>query len=146
MSQNISTNGIQISVIAVPVVSNAFVIDNLSTDTDPWVVSELETAGAQTSPSGESVFWGMNNRIEATLTLNGASKAGKTLSNLLQLQQRVGNIPPVQCNFQVIVSNELTGNKETYIDGILISGSAGTTYGSQKKGDLVFTFSFAKRI
>lgn len=146
MSQNISSNGLKISISAIPFLTKPLLLQNLSADSDVWVVNDIETAGAQTTPDGASVFWSQNARIEATLNLSGASKEAKTLSNLLQSQQKYGGIPPVLSNVTVVVYNEITEETETYIDGVMTSGSVGTSYGNQKKNDKVFNFSFGKRI
>lgn len=146
MSQDISSNGLKISVSAIPFLPVPLEIANLSADSDVWSVSDLETGGATTTPDGNSVFWGQNSRIEATLTLSGASKEAKTLSNILQGQQKYGNVPATISNVSVVVYNEITGETETYIDGIMTSGSVGQSYGNQKKNDRAFNFSFGKRI
>lgn len=145
MSQNISTNGIKITMIAIPLMPTPLEIDNLSADADPWDVTDIETGGAQTTPDGQSVFFGKNARTEATLTLSGASKAGKILSDFLQRQSRIGVVPPVICNYTFTITNQATGEVETFFDGQLISGTAGQGFGSEKKKDKTFTFSFSQR-
>lgn len=145
MAQNISTNGIRILLIALPLNPTPLEIDHLSADTDPWSVSEVETGGAQVTPDGQSVFYGKNARFEATLTLNGASRAGARLSYFLMQQQRNGSLPPIVCNYTITIYNDITGESQTYLDGNLLSGTPAQGFATDKKKDLVFTFSFAGR-
>lgn len=146
MANNISSNGLKISIVAIPFIPKPLEIANVSPDSDIWQVANIETADAQTTPDGQSVFWGKQARIEATLTLSGASEEANVLANMIQLQMKYGHIPPVVSNVTIIVENEITGERDTFIDGVMKSGSPAQGYGSEKKTDREFVFSFAKRI
>lgn len=144
MSNNISSNGLTITITIPPFAP--LVISHVSADADVWSVPEIETGEAQTLPDGKAVFWGKNTRIEPTLTLSGASQEAKILADIVQSQQKLGKLPAIIPNVSVVVYNEVTGEKETYIDGIMKGGSVGQGYGNEKKGDRVFNFSFTRRI
>lgn len=144
MSNNISSNGLTITIIIPPL--PALKLEHLSADSGIWNVSEIETGDAQTTPDGQAVFWGKNSRIEASLNLSGASREAKILADAVQQQQKLGKAPAIIANVSVVVYNETTGEKETYLDGIIRGGSIGQSYGNEKKEDRTFNFSFTRRI
>lgn len=139
---NISSNGLKITISAVPLLPVPLEIKNLSANADVWSVNEISTADAEVGADGEIATWGINALIEATLTLSGASKEAKRLSALLKSQRKYGNIPPVVSNVSVTVYNEITGEKDIYTDGIMTGGSPSQSYGNQKKNDRVYNFKF----
>lgn len=144
MSNNISSNGLTITITIPPF--SALKISHFSPDGNIWNVPEIETGDAQTTPDGQAVFWGKNTRIPATLTLSGASKEAKILADIVQQQQKLGKAPALVPNVSIVVYNETTGERETYLDGIMTGGSVGQGYGNEKKDDRVFNFSFTRRI
>lgn len=143
---NVSSNQLTLTLSILPVLPNPLTIEGFSADSDIWQVDDVQTADAQTTPDGKDVFWSLNNRIPATLTLSSASPQAKILSNLLQAQSRYGQIPAVLSNVTAVLYNSTTEETETFINGVMTQGAVGTSYGNQKKKDKVFQFSFGKRI
>lgn len=143
---DISSNGLTISILAIPLIPTPLEITHLSADGDVWSVEDIDTADAQMTPDGETVTWGINAMIGATLTLSGASPQGKRLANLLKGQRKYGTIPATINNVTVTVYNSLTDETETFLDGIMSGGSPAQSYGNQKKNDRVFKFKFSERV
>lgn len=145
MSQNVSANGLKIVMVALPLMPTPIEIDNLSADTAPWDVKNMEVGGTKIGADGRLVSYSKNSIIEATLTLSGASRAGAILSDFAQRQRRLGQVPPISCNYTFTITNLITGKVETYADGFMVDGSAGQGVGTETLNDRSFTFHFALR-
>ena len=113
----------------------AIVIDNYDPESDIWTVAEQETAGAEKTPDGLVNRWAKQTLTEATLTVTGASTAGKQLRAVLNSQQN-GDLKEVSVIVQV---GKFKGN---YTNGTLLSGKVGTHLGNEKVQNMPFKFSF----
>lgn len=121
------------------------VIDNFSTESDMWSVAEVEAAELEVTPDGKAVRYAKNFPITATLTLNGASDAGKNIRDAIKAQSRNGSIDSVILPVSVVIT-EANGSVTTYLDGAITNGLPAKSFGNQKLLDQTFTFKFQKVI
>lgn len=121
------------------------VIDNFSTESDMWSVAEVESAELEVTPDGKAVRYAKNFPIVATLTLSGASDAGKVIRDTIKAHSRNGNINSVIVPVSVVIT-EANGSVTTYADGAVTSGLPAKSFGNQKLLDQTFTFKFQKVI
>lgn len=145
MSQNISANTTKITMMAFPLLPSPIEVDNLSADTSPWDVKDIQVGGTKVGSDARVAYYSKNAVIEVTLTVSGASKAGAILSDFAQRQRRMGVIPPVSCNYTFVLTNLATGRTETYTNGFMVEGSAGQGVGTETLNDRSFTFHFGER-
>lgn len=135
---NLSTNNSRITVKFEGL--SAIVIDNFDPDSDIWSVNDRQTADAEITPDGIVNGWSINALIECTLTVSGASEAGRQLRAVADAQMRRGNTNSDLKKVSVIV--EVGGETTTYSEGYLTSGKAGQHLGNQKLQNQPFNFKF----
>lgn len=140
---NVSTNNLKITLTLAPL--PPIEVDNYSPDSDIFQVSDVETGALELTPDGKSIYYTKQSPVNTSLTLNGASKAGKLLKECLNQQNRRGGVPPISFNANIIIENLATGEVESFLDGRLISGPGGNSYGNTKLSDQTFNFSFTTR-
>lgn len=145
-NNNISTNGIKITILPAPL--PPFEADNFSPDSDILNPDSIQTAEMIMTPDGKSLKWHKNAKISTSLTFNGASQAAHILSECLIQQRRVGVIPSISFNFQITVQDLTTGEIGIYADGTLEEGPSSPGLGNEKRTDRTYKFSFGtyKRI
>lgn len=119
---------------------SAISVDNFDPDSDMWTVNNRQTAEAEMTPDGIVNGWSMNAMTECTLTVTGASEAGKQLRAVLDAQMRRGNTDADLKKVSVIV--EVGGESTTYSEGFMLSGKSGQHLGNQKLQNQPFNFKF----
>lgn len=119
---------------------SAIVIDNFDPDSDIWTVNDRQTADAEITPDGIVNGWAINALTECTLTVSGASNAGKQLRAVADAQIRRGTTESTLRSVTVIV--EVGGTTTTYSQGFMTSGKAGQHLGNQKIQNQPFNFKF----
>lgn len=119
---------------------SAIIIDNFDPDSDIWTVNDRQTADAEITPDGQVNGWAINALTECTLTVSGASNAGKQLRAVADAQIRRGTTESTLRSVTVIV--EVGGITTTYSQGFMTSGKAGQHLGNQKIQNQPFNFKF----
>lgn len=118
----------------------AIVIDNYDPDSDMWTVNDRQTSEVEVTPDGIVNGWSINALAECTLTVTGASVAGKQLRAIADAQMRRGNTDSDLREVTVIV--EVAGERTVYSKGFMTSGKAGQHLGNQKLQNQPFNFKF----
>lgn len=118
----------------------AIEIDNFDPESDMWTVNDRQTADAEITPDGIVNMWSINALTECTLTVTGASVAGKQLRAIADSQMRRGTTDADLRKVTVIV--EVGGTRTVYSEGIMTSGKSGQHLGNQKLQNQPFNFKF----
>ena len=118
----------------------AIQIDNFDPESDMWTVNDRQTADAEITPDGIVNVWAINALTECTLTVTGASVAGKQLRAIADAQMRRGTTESDLRKVTVIV--EVGGTRTVYSEGIMTSGKSGQHLGNQKIQNQPFNFKF----
>lgn len=120
---------------------NAIVIDNFDPSSDMWTPADRQTADGEMTPDGSFNYWAINSLIETTLTVSGASEAGRRLRAIADANIRQGDALSFVSGVTVVV--ETPYDIEVYYDGIMTGSKAGRHFGNQKIQPQVFKFKFA---
>lgn len=143
MSANISSNGIRVTVIALPSYPAGIEIDHLSSETDPVDVKETERGDMGITADGLPYSWAKNSPVEVTVTASAASAGAKKLRAMARAQSTTAGSISILNSVSLQVQDLITGKTTLYTQGTLISSHSAVPYGAQKKGDIVFNFKFA---
>lgn len=146
MANDIGALGSSITIIAVPTFPQGIVVKDFASDTDPWVVEDVEVTNTEVGVNGDVVSWHKATTIPAVLSVIPNGESDKNLQILVNANRGAKNKVATNDDITVIVTSP-DGTMETYTGGVISAGKIGKSISNDGKIRTgTYSFTFANKI
>ena len=119
---DISGAGAKITILAIPTFPQGITITEFATDTDPFVIEDIEVTNSEGGVNGDMVSWHRATKIPVTLNVIPNSESDKNLMVLVATNRVAKNKIAINDNITMIVTY-LDGTIKTLTNGVIVAGS-----------------------
>lgn len=145
-TKDIGALGSSVTIIAVPTFPQGIVVRDFASDTDPWVVDDVEVTNTEVGVNGDVVSWHKATTLSAQLSVIPNGESDKNLQILVNANRGAKNKVATNDDITVIVASP-DGTLETYTGGVITAGKIGKSFGSDGKIRTgTYSFVFANKI